>query len=448
MGLNHRLVRCQKAILCAVLAAMFSTSAMAVDIDGDISLEYRYFFEDPLISKQHDDSLATAVNLRFVEKWRRGREKIVFQPYYRIGFDDDERSHFDVRELYYLNAGRNTEWSVGARKIFWGVTESQHLVDIINQTDQVEGLDGEEKLGQPMLQFAWITRNYGTFNFYALTGFRERTFAGREGRVRLIPKVSNSSAEYESGAEETRVDAAFRWSITLGDWDIGLSHFSGTSRDPNYQIRLDIGDNQIPPPAFANPSADFFSQPSPALDLVDKFTTLVPEYRVIDQTGLDVQAILGAWVLKLEAISRSGQGEIVGDNNSFAYNTSKRYYAAVAGFEYTLYQLFGSDADLGLIAEYSHDSRGDNALSLFEDDVFLGGRLALNDVDGTEVLFGVFRDIDDEELFYSLEGSRRLTSTLSLSIEGRWFSNINNDNYPQNIFDNEDYLQVELTYFF
>ena len=45
---------------------------------------------------------------------------------------------------------------LGLRKVYWGVTESQHLVDVINQTEGVENLDGEDKLGQPMLNLALI----------------------------------------------------------------------------------------------------------------------------------------------------------------------------------------------------------------------------------------------------------------------------------------------------
>lgn len=431
---------------------VIAPSVQAWSLDTELTFEYRYFLNDPLLDKQHGNNLSAALDLRFVEKWRRGREKIVFQPYYRHDINDDERTHFDLREFYYVNAKRAYEYSVGVRKIFWGVTESQHLVDIINQTDAVENIDGEDKLGQPMFNFAWITRDYGTFSVYALAGFRERTFVGPEGRPRIIPKISNDDAIYESGAEEYRLDGAVRWSITLGDWDIGLSHFSGTSREPNFQLRFDFDIPNpplgLPPELFTDGPIQLVQGPTIDLEFIDDNVTLIPEYRVIDQTGLDINGIVGAWIFKLEAITRSGQGELRGEAADFGYDTHKRYYASTAGVEYTLYQLFGSDADLGLIAEYSYDSRGDDATSLFEDDIFVGGRLALNDVDGTAVLFGAFYDRDDHALFYSLEASRRLTSTLSLSIEGRWFSNIQPDDYPLNIFANEDYIQTELIFYF
>ena len=44
----------------------------------------------------------------------------------------------------------------GVRRVFWGVAESNHLVDVINQTDAIENPDQEDKLGQPMLNLAYV----------------------------------------------------------------------------------------------------------------------------------------------------------------------------------------------------------------------------------------------------------------------------------------------------
>lgn len=469
--------------LCGVGSAVAADKVRS-SWDTDISAEYRYFLHEPIALAQEDDSLSLAISTRHVKSWRRGREKVVLQPFYRHDFADSQRTHFDMREFYYLEAHRDYEVSVGVRKIFWGVAESQHLVDIINQTDAVENLDGEDKLGQPMLQFSYITKDYGTFGLYALTGFRERTFAGRDGRLRLIPSVDKDEVDYEDSARYLRIDAAFRWSLSVGDWDIGLSHFSGTSREPNFRVQLsdeaqqvvdglppgavddlaDLADN-LPDGFFDNlpsvvndfvPASFFtvdpnapFAQRNIAVEAADNFATLVPVYQVIDQTGLDINGVVGSWLLKLEAITRSGQGELRSNNPlNLRYDTSKRYYAAVGGVEYTLYQIFDTDADLGLIVEYSYDSRGENAISLFEDDVFVGGRLAFNDAESSTLLFGVFYDNDDHEQFYSLEASRRLASNISLNIEGRWFSNVQPNNYPLNILDHDDYVQAELVFYY
>ena len=72
---------------------------------------------------------------------------------------------------------------VGIRKEFWGVTEFQHLVDVINQTDGVEDFDGEDKLGQQMVNLS-LVNDWGIVDLFLLPGFRERTYAGEEGRLR------------------------------------------------------------------------------------------------------------------------------------------------------------------------------------------------------------------------------------------------------------------------
>ena len=87
-----------------------------------------------------------------------------------------------LREAYWAYEdwsykGTEIELLVGINKVFWGVTESVHLVDIVNQTDLVEDLDQEDKLGQPMVNLA-LQHDWGLLNIYLLPYFRERTFPG------------------------------------------------------------------------------------------------------------------------------------------------------------------------------------------------------------------------------------------------------------------------------
>ena len=95
--------------------------------------------------------------------------------------------------------GNAVESRIGIRKEFWGVTETFHRVDIINQTDSVESFDGEDKLGQPMINISLETLS-GSIDFFALLGSRERTFAGRFGRLRTPIVVDTDHPIYESGA--------------------------------------------------------------------------------------------------------------------------------------------------------------------------------------------------------------------------------------------------------
>lgn len=363
---------------------------------GHVAGELRWFPERARYAGQKEFFPTVSFQPELYRSWDGERQSVTIVPFLRLDPVDSERTHFDLREFTWLKSGETWEIRLGLRKVFWGVTESQHLVDIINQTDWVESPDGEEKLGQPMLNLSF-TPEWGTIDFFVLPYFRERTFPGREGRLRSDPPVDWDHPRYESAAEEHHIDWAARWFRTLGEWDVGLSHFSGTGRDPTFQFGLDSGGN-------------------PAL---------IPYYAQIEQTGLDVQATMEAWLWKFEAISRRQLGE--------------RHTAAVGGFEYTLVGIFDSDADLGLIGEYLFDDRGDAAPTPFQNDIMAGMRLALNDVDSTDLLLGTIIDPESGAMAWSVEANRRLWESWKLSVEGRAFVDIP-DADPFSAFRRDSFL--------
>ncbi len=371
---------------------------------GYVALEYRRFFHSPLDSRQHRNNFSLAIEPEMHVAWNKGRDLFTLVPFLRVDQRDDERSHADIRELTWLTAHHAWELRIGVRKVFWGVTESQHLVDIINQTDLVENIDGEDKLGQPMLNLALI-RDWGTVDLFVLPYFRERTFPGPKGRPRVTPRVDADGAIYESSREQEHVDLAVRWSHSPGDWDLGLSHFNGTSREPRL-IPGTRGDGE---------------------------PVLFPLYEQIDQTGLDVQATKGSWLWKLEAIRRSGQGPT--------------FFAGTAGFEYTFFGLFESASDLGLVMEYLYDDRPRDIESPFANDVFAGLRLTLNDVQSSEALFGCIFDLDSSARLCNVEASRRLSDHWKAEFEVRTFQNLSETD-PLFSLRRDDYAQLGLSYHF
>ncbi len=389
--------------LAAVLGSG-NLSALEGEWSGNVGLEGRYFTEEPLDDRQFSGgALSLSAELQYHTKWDNGDQGFTFTPFVRFDNRDPGRSHADIRELEWILARRDYELRVGIRKVFWGVTESVHLVDVINQTDLVENPDGEDKLGQPMINLALIG-DWGTLDLFVLPWFRERTFPGVAGRLRSTWPVKTSWARYADGAGEHELDWAVRWSRSIGDWDIGLSHFSGTSRDPIFEPALDPGGNPV----------------------------LAPVYHPIDQTGLDAQFISGDTLWKLELIRRSG--------------TQQTFIAGAGGFEHTLYGIADSAADLGLLVEYLYSDKTSQVIA-FDDDLFLGMRLALNDVQDTQLLFGVIKDLRDSTLLYNLEASRRLGDSWRLELQARLFSGVN-PRQPQWDFRHDDYFQLELIRFF
>ena len=383
-----------------VLACVsLSTQLAAADWSGYVAGEYRVFTQSPSdVKQQKNSNLSFVAEPEFYHSWNDEKDSVLFTSFFRWDEHDEERTHVDIRELIWTHVAYDWELKLGVGKVFWGVTESQHLVDVVNQSDLVENIDGEDKLGQPMVNLTLI-KDWGVVDLFVLPGFRERTFAGDSGRFRPMPAVDDHT-EYESGAKDKRVDLAVRWSQTFDDWDIGLSHFYGTSREPRF----------IP-------------------SITPNGLVLTPFYDVIQQTGLDVQATLDEWLWKLEVIHRSGQGET--------------FNALTGGLEYTFVGIMDSDADLGVIAEYLYDDRDDSALAIFDNDLFVGARLAMNDAESSELLFGIINDIKTNARFYSIEASRRVGASWVLSVEGRFISNIVS-NEPLFTVHQDDVIQFEL----
>lgn len=389
--LDHAGLRWLPAAPVALLAALgLAAPAVAAewDLSGSVQLETRVFPTAPAFDDQGDATVSpsVAVEPELIVDTESGDDRFTLKPFLRIDADDDNRSHGDLREANWLHFGNGYDLVVGIDKVFWGVAESRHLVDIVNQTDLVEDIDQEDKLGQPMVQLQ-VDTDLGVFRGFLMPVFRERSFPADDARFRGALPIADH-AVYQSGAGEYHPDLALRWTRAVGDFDVGLSHFRGTSREP----RL------VP-------------------TLRDARTELLPTYDLIDQTGVDVQYTTGAWLWKFEGIGRAGQGDY--------------FVAGVGGFEYTLYQVAETDADLGLLLEYLYDGRaedGDAPLTPFQNDVFVGARFTLNDEDDTTFLAGAVADLDDRSVTLSLEASRRIGNDMKVELEARLFPDVDAGN--------------------
>jgi hypothetical protein len=380
-------------------------SILAGEWSGFAGLEFRGFTQTAQDARQdYSTNFSFAFEPEYYHTWDNGNQSIAFVPFVRLDENDNERTHFDIRELTYLKAAENWELRLGVRKVFWGVTEFQHLVDIINQTDLVENIDTEDKLGQPMINLALI-QNWGTLDLFVMPYFRKRNFPGISGRLRTIPYIDTDRTQFESAAKEKRIDLAARYSHYFGDWDVGISHFYGTSRDPRLLLSTDNSGNP------------FF----------------IPFYDIINQTSLDLQATKGNMLWKLEALHRSGQ--------------ATTYNAISAGFEYTFIGVMDTAIDLGLLSEYHYDDRGESATSIFEDDIALGARLAFNDTQSSEALFGLVWDRNTGGKFFNIEASRRIGQSWLLETQGRFFFNQKASD-PGIAFAKDDYIELFLTYNF
>lgn len=390
-----------KILLLSVGLLLVQSSAQAAEWSGYSALEYRYFPHQTFNEGVGEHDISAVFAPEFYHEWDDGRQSIIVAPFLRVDSEDAERTHADIREARWLIAEDEWEVRLGVGKVYWGVTESQHLVDVINQTDLVENTDTEDKLGQPMINLSFF-KDWGTFDLFVLPYFRERTFVGKQGRLRSQLVVDTDNARYESGAKQHHLDVAMRWSQSIGNWDVALSHFYGTNREPVLQL---------------NSTA----------------TALTPYYEVMNQTGLELQNTTDSWLWKLEVIRRD--------------TSSETFTALTGGFEYTFYGVFESNYDVGLISEYLFDDRNDELITPFENDVMIGSRITWNDEQSTELLVGLVQDLDSSDAAWNIEASRRFGNNWTLSLEGRIFKS---DQAQSSLYQirRDDYIQLELARYF
>lgn len=397
-------LRCIVSISFAPLVLLFSfLPACSYELKGEAILEGRYFFQTPLFMEQEQHNGSLAVRGEYYHEFGSSFSMIIL-PFARIDSADSQRSHADLRELNFLFLGKDWELKAGISKVFWGATEFVHLVDIINQTDLVEDVYGEEKLGQPMLQASFI-RDWGVIDGFILPFFRERTFPGAAGRLRPARVVETGKAIYESSAGQHHVDFALRYSNSVGNLDWGIYQFIGTGREPMLKEKE----------GFRGSVGSFF----------------VPYYPQISQAGFDIQVVYGTWLLKGEALYRTGQGR------SFA--------AATCGFEYTLYGAFNTAMDIGFIGEYVFDDR-ETKSTVYDNDLMFGLRLSFNNMEGSEILTGIIKDMNHSSTMLSLEAGQRVGESVKIKISSGFFSNMSKTD-PAYALETDDYLKIEVVFY-
>lgn len=402
----------------------------ALEWRGSVSFESTYFPESSVGTDNFNFSTSVGGEVELTKDLA-DNVRFTFQPFFRIDQRDEERSRLDARELFLTTGGDTWEFNAGLATVFWGVTESHNPVDIINQTDSIEDFDNDEKLGQLMLNLRWFS-DFGDFDLYLMPQFEERTFTGPDGRPFLGVDVDPALTTFESSQGSNNIDVALRWIRSFDVWDIGLHYFDGTRRDPTL----------IP-------------------TLSGTTLALAPRYSLIQQFGLDAQGLYGDLAVKTEVIHQDG-------------NEIDAHFESVSGIEYTLVgflsplqdqeklpesfctpdtlnpiKLFvcNDRMDLGLVFEYLWDERGLDSNQIFQNDILAGFRFAFNDTATSDALIGFIADLDGGATTLSIEASTRLLESYRLSVLGRKFFDTAGDPIVSP-FENESFLQLEISYFF
>lgn len=132
------------------------------------------------------------------------------------------------------------------------------------------------------------------------------------------------------------------------------------------------------------------------------------------------------------------------------YRRSKAqdFFALAAGLEYTFSNIDGNGLDIGVLGEYLYDERDELALSGLQNDVFFGSRIAFNDTQDTSILIGGIADLESSSKIFSIEASRRISSSWKVELEARIFSTIDSNELILSNFQEDSFLRFSISKFF
>ena len=415
--IHHKIIGIATIILIIVCNPVFASIDGLFDLEdcevrkaGYIGVEGRYFFQTPKqdgqSDQQFDPSLVVEPELSYT--WNSSADTIMIKPFFRWASDgyDPDRTHFDIRELYLIHNEGIWSLKFGFIKEFWGVTESRHLIDIINQTDFVDGASPDDKLGQPAAHFVFRS-DFGAFNAYLMPYFREGTFPSRKGRLRGVYPVDVDHPIYESDDKIHYTDFAFRYYHAIGPVDLGVSYFQGTGREPRVTLGTDEEGRLV----------------------------LIPNYDLIKQPSIDMQYTWSAWLFKLEAYRRYGH---VTDYNAF-----------VAGLEYTSFGVGGSNTDVGYLLEYIYDDRAwEDPPTTFDRELYTGIRIVLNDAADTSFLTGVTFDANTGSRTFTGSFKTRFYDHYILKIEWTAFDGVDEEEMVLKAMEMDSNIKIKFNYYF
>lgn len=388
--------------MIGLLLLLHAASAGPVTYRGALAAESRLFlvpppeaaqFPGPTVSLVADPEFDVDNDARWLSA--------TVQPFLRMDSHDRDRTHLDLRQAKIEARYRSLELGAGAGQFSWGGLSVARIADVVNQLDLAEDVLPTDKLGQP-----FVGAGVGTGGLWLqalwLPYQRERTFPGLTGRLRPPNGVDRADPQYENPLGPWQPTFAGRASLSVAAIELGLSAFSGTSREPRFVAQL--------------------TDPRVAL-----------AYDRLDQAALDLVWVAGPLVIRAEGAGRQWTEERV------------ETWAAGAGLEATAFGLAGSAVDLTLLAEGVIDPRPPGiAVTTNDHDVFLGTRLAANDLAGSELLMGASVDVVTGFAFGRAQIQRRLDDHWKISLEGSTFLG------PADLAEwwllTEDHLQLSFVY--
>ncbi|MCW8093452.1 hypothetical protein [Alteromonas sp. ASW11-130] len=325
------------------------------DFNADLATNGRYYFEEK--SEAVSDQLSGGI--RVEAKLKYALEKLTFNGEIFTNWDsmDNARRYTDIRKANVYFSNSKITLGAGVDTFFWGVSESINVVNVLNQSDLRESLDGKVKLGQTFISMSHPFSN-GEFSIYFLPEFRPIDFPERPAFGLPVSEKNVYENNEKEGGFATR--ALFYFS----DYEFAVSYFEGTRRSPILIPQVNLKE-------------------------------LLPYYIQTKNVLLDGVYLADDFTLKLEAK--------FGKERESAFTTSN------IGIEYPSYILEDYIDEIIFIAEYVFDDRGITAETHGQNDIFIGAKFDFGETNQGNIRFLYSYDLDNKGQYLELNYQYRLS---------------------------------------
>ncbi|HIO95811.1 MAG TPA: hypothetical protein EYG67_03230 [Campylobacterales bacterium] len=381
--------------------------AEALEYKGNVSLESAYWSHD--LEQKRESQMALHLEGEATYKIDENK-KVVAKVKGIYDANDGKRRYFDFNDLYFQHSFENSNFLIGRNTRFWGAMEFYNHTDNFNTKDWADDpFDYESKLG------AWNM----AYTYYL-----------DDAEISIIAKFY----EEEQGVAESRSINNFMPS--------NYSSNLATQRDrsnPTLYLKYDasIEGKQIDYSIIYQNGYDEQRYLTPVNSL-DVNSSLQQRAYLVDKVMGYATWVNGSTIYKTELAYTYSGTSLVAD-----------YAQGSLGVEHTLYGMW-KKMDLGLLAEYykykTFEKRKLNAKDfgkIFDDDLALGFRLSLNDIQSSEVLGGVDIDRHNSEKIYFVEYETRLQDKYKLGVKVQHLAP-----KKDSLFHDIDTVMVELGYHF
>lgn len=358
--------------------------------------------------------------------------RAILHPTFRLDFLDFSRNRYLPNESYLVFYTPRLEVKAGLDVIRWGVSNSFNPTDLINRRDFEYNFYDPEKMGELLVSLKSTFPRVGpvdelTAHFLLLPLFQKAplpeldTRFPIQGRANGVPYTVTDDQETPEYPEA--VGAGLHLKGTLRGADLALFYYHGPERDPGYSLLIDS---------------------SGAL-------RLEPFYYAIDAVGGNVEIPAANFLFHLESVFKS-----TGSNGSKQHEVAfeetdaipNSYAQFVPGADYTFTRGLGG-GEIEATVEYLIDTdQGENLRNFrpFQNDLFVGSRLRLNDRRDSKIEVAVIKDLTNREAVFLFEGSTKIYKELRTALKGVIVNRDPSHTTPLSFFDNNSHLVFKFSY--